>query len=306
MIEFNQINIEDKLIINQYLDTTTNEACDYCFSNIFMWKNHYNHSFCIIGDLLIIKMVEKITKFLFPIGVYDVDKLKNVVNTLIDYCKDEKITLTFTRVTQHQKVLLESIFPNLFITTEDRASFDYIYDAESLITLAGKKLHQKRNHINRFNENNWSIEQITLDNVDECAEFNNSWCDETNCNQSDKESPQHSCAVCLALSHLKELDMIGIILRVDGKIVAFSAGSRLNHNTVAVHIEKALSDIQGAYPAINQQFAKFASEYYGEDILFFNREDDLGIEGLRKAKLSYNPSSLVEKYDMQFLATCCI
>lgn len=303
MIEFNKITLNDKSIINNYLSKTTVQACDYCFSNIFMWQYHYTHLFSIVDDLLIIKMtdVDKSIKFWFPIGEHDPIKLKQTALSLMQYCKELGINLVFTRVTEVQKELMEDIFGDTFTTQEDRDSSDYIYHRNDLLTLAGKKYHQKRNHINRFNENNWVFEPMTKDNLMHCINFNNQWCDEVSCDKDSKEISDHICAVCLALTHLDELDMIGGIIRVDGNIVAMSAGSKLNSNTFVVHIEKALGDLQGAYPAINQQFALFASQYFettNDTLEFFNREEDLGLDGLRKAKLSYYPSHLITKYEL--------
>ena len=169
---------------------------------------------------------------------------------------------------------------------------DYVYETEKLATLAGKKLHGKRNHINKFKTlyPDWSYEHINDENVEECFQMALKWRNQNGCDD-DAEKNAEMCVTLNSLRLYKELGLTGGILRVNGQIAAFSMGEPLCSDTFVVHIEKAFADIEGAYPMINQQFV----QHECMDYKYVNREDDAGSEGLRKAKLSYRPAFMVEK-----------
>ena len=173
-----------------------------------------------------------------------------------------------------------------------RNSFDYVYSREKLATLKGKKYHAKRNHISYFEKNNnWSFEPLTRENIADCVAMNEKWY-ELNV-EKDRVGIEHEREVLrMNFDHFDEIGCVGGVLRVDGEVVAFTFGERLNDNTFVTHFEKAFSDIRGAYPMINRLFAQeMLSDYE-----FVNREDDVGSEGLRSAKLSYHPDILLEKF----------
>ena len=167
-----------------------------------------------------------------------------------------------------------------------------MYETEKMISLVGKKLHAKRNHINKFKENNpdWSYETLTMDNLEECLHMAEQW---KHMNLCDEKGEKHAefCVTKRALKQFQELGLKGGILRDGNRIVAFTLGEELNREMFVIHIEKAFADVQGAYPMINQQFLIHEASNY----LYVNREEDTGAEGLRKAKLSYYPAFLQEK-----------
>ena len=189
---------------------------------------------------------------------------------------------------------LDSWFPGKFQIEYDRDIADYVYEAEKLATLAGKKLHSKRNHVNRFQENNpeWVYESITPENVEDCFQMALKWREEMQC-EIDVEKRDEMCVTLNALRLMEELNLKGGLLRArpQGEVIAFTVGEPLSEDTFVVHIEKAYASIQGAYPMINQQFVL----HEAQDFKYVNREEDTGAEGLRKAKLSYRPAFLVEK-----------
>ena len=190
--------------------------------------------------------------------------------------------------------LLEKWYPGKFQIAYDRDAADYVYETEKLTTLAGKKLHGKRNHINKFKESypDWVYETLTPGNAEECFQMALKWREEAGC-EEDEEKRAEMCVTLNALRLLEELKLTGGLLRKSpqGEIVAFTIGEPLNPDTFVVHIEKAFPQIQGAYPMINQQFVAHEAQGYQ----YVNREEDTGAEGLRKAKLSYRPAFLVEK-----------
>lgn len=289
MQELKEITLEDKSWIQEILNKCYYMSCEYSFGNHFIWKKSYNVKIANInGFYVAASQDENGLSFLYPAGEGDI---KPVIEELMEYSKSKGYKFHMHSLPEEKKDELLNLFPGKFKIEENRDLADYIYKSEDLINLKGKKFHGKRNHIARFKENNWSFEPITENNIAECLEMNKKWCVINNC-ESDESKTEEFCAVTRSLKYFKELNFFGGLLRVDGKVVAFTIAERLNSNTAVVHIEKAFSDIQGAYPMINREFvANMASEYE-----FINREEDLGVEGLRKAKLSYRPAILLKKY----------
>jgi hypothetical protein len=174
-----------------------------------------------------------------------------------------------------------------------RDTFDYIYSSEDLINLSGKKYQPKRNHISYFmKNNNWSYERLTKENIPECLEMSKLWLE--GCLEEYKEELEGELKIIKRVfDNYDRIDYVGGLLRIDGRVVAYTMGEPASKDVFCVHIEKAFSYIRGAYPMINQQFVKNELSGYK----YINREDDTGAENLRKAKLSYYPVILAEKYE---------
>ncbi len=187
---------------------------------------------------------------------------------------------------------LEALYPGRFQVAYDRDLADYVYESERLLTLSGKKLHAKRNHINKFKETypDWQYESITEENTGECLEMAQAWRVLNGCDEDENKHAEF-CVTLNALKLRRELGLKGGLLRADGRVVAFTLGEAVGDDTFVVHIEKAYADVQGAYPMINQQFVAHEGAAYR----YINREEDTGAEGLRKAKLSYYPDRMLEK-----------
>lgn len=293
LLHFKKLTLEDKEIFKKYTDIKHYFLCDLYFPVIFIWDLRYNSSYAIEKDFLFVKqIIDGKTIFLPPLGSGDI---KSAIKTLVDYTENEGIELVLTAVPKEIKDSIEEAFPDNFTIEENRDEEDYIYSAESLMTLAGKKLHGKRNHINKFlltYGDRWSYEPMTEENIKEAFSCHLSWC------QAHEGSfLSETCAFSVALKNITALELKGGILRLDGKIIAMTLGSQVNDDTFIVHFEKADGDIQGAYQMINQQFA--IRNFQG--LKYVNREDDLGIEGLRKAKLSYFPEFLAENYTCRYI-----
>ena len=176
--------------------------------------------------------------------------------------------------------------------TADRDYADYVYLRSDLATLSGKKFQAKRNHINKFKKTyNYEYTPITADRIRECLDLEAEWCKVNNCDQHEGTGNERR-ALIYALHNFDALGLTGGILHVEGKIAAFTFGMPINQDTFGVHVEKADTRIDGAYAMINYEFANHIPEQY----IYINREEDLGIEGLRKAKLSYQPAIILEKY----------
>lgn len=290
--DFKRAELEDKEIISDYFKRYPSRSCERTFVNVFLWSRKYPVKWAIIGNTLVFKSQdEEHLSFAFPIGE-DKD-VKQVIPVLKGYCEDRGYPFTMYNVTPENYEKLEEWFPETYEIEYDRDLADYVYESEKLSTLSGKKLHGKRNHINKFKamfEDRWSYETMTKDNLEECFQMALKWRTDNGCND-DEEKNAEMCVTLNSLRLFEELELTGGVLRVDGEVVAFTMGEPVCEDTFVVHIEKAFADVQGAYPMINQQFVSHECSAYQ----YINREEDTGAEGLRKAKLSYRPVFLVEK-----------
>jgi len=294
MIEFKPVELNDKEWIKPLLKAADFGGCHQNFTNIFAWRETYHYHVAKVENFLVVKGNLNGTHYYFyPAGSGDVHR---VLEELRQDAQDNNHDFILLGISPANMAELKELYPDNFEYEAMRDSFDYVYLAEKLATLAGRKLQAKRNHINRFvaNNPNWSFEVITPDNLAECWEMNLEWCRLNNCGEDEQLQAEY-CAVKNNFKYFRELELEGGLIRVDGKIVAFTIGERLNSDTYVVHVEKAFGDIQGAYQIINREFVRWIRENY-PDIVYVNREEDMGYEGLRKAKLSYHPDKMEEKY----------
>ena len=289
-IQFKKPELEDRQLIQSYFDRYPSRSCEKSFANTFLWSRHYKVTFAVIHNTMVFCSNVNGRSFSYPIG--EEEDIKVAIECLQEYVKEEGIPFILYNVTPEQWALLETWFPEQFEIEYDRDVADYVYESEKLATLSGKKLHSKRNHINRFkaDHENWSYESMTEDNLEECFQMALRWREQNECD-GDCGKIEEMCVTLNSLRLFKELEYTGGVLRVDGEAVAFTIGEAVTEDTFVVHIEKAYADIQGAYPMINQQFVSHECM----DYKYINREDDAGSEGLRKAKLSYRPAFLIEK-----------
>ena len=201
--------------------------------------------------------------------------------------------LKFHALTDETIPVIESFYKNKYEFFENRDWADYIYLSQNMAELSGKKLHAKRNFINKFNSlynGNYEFKPITSNLIPEIKSFNTNW-QKTNEKFSNEHLTDEHELICYALDNFIKLKLIGVALFVDGKIAAFTYGSAINKNVFDIHVEKADTSYQGAYAVINNLFAKELIGYK-----FLNREEDMGLDGLRKAKLSYYPHKILVRY----------
>jgi hypothetical protein len=289
-IELSAVRPEDKRWVDELLSYSDFQRCQYCFANLFNWQKTYKTELGRCGDFLIVRSGHRHPSYLYPAGRGD---LREVIETLMADAEARGEAFRLHGIGEAERQRLEDTFHGMLDFTPMENYYDYVYAAEKLRTLAGKKLHAKRNHINRFKEQNpdWSYEKIGAHNMEEVRAMSREWCIQNDCQQDDALKSE-ACAVKSALTHYEALELKGGLLRAGGRVVAFTLGGRLNSDTFDVCVEKAFSDIQGAYPMINQQFVIHEMESYA----FVNREDDTGDEGLRKSKLSYYPERLLYRW----------
>lgn len=294
MIEWNfkRAELEDKEIISDYLTRYPSRSCERTFVNVYLWSRKYPVTWTIVEQTLVFKSEDQEhLAFAFPAG--EDEDIKRTLEILKQYSEERGKPFVMYGVTPEFYEKLEAWYPGRFDVTYDRDGADYVYEAEKLATLSGKKLHAKRNHINKFKsmyEGRWSYETMGEENLEDCFQMALRWRTENDC-ENNCEKRAEMCVTMNSLRLFRELDLVGGVLRLDGEVIAFTIGEPVSEDTFVVHIEKAFAEIQGAYPMINQQFVEHECMKYK----YVNREEDTGAEGLRKAKLSYRPAFLVEK-----------
>lgn len=293
MIEgFRRPELGDAELISGYFHKYPTRSCDRTFANVYLWAKFYQVVFTQYKNTLVFRDNSAGYGYAFPVGT-DED-VKAVIPDLIQEAENAGETFCMYGVTREHFEQLEQWFPGKFQCEYNRDEADYVYETEKLATLSGKKLHSKRNHINKFKqifEGRWDYEPLTEESVEECFQMAMKWRIENEC-EEDEEKNQEMCVTMNSLRLLKELHLVGGILKIDGEIVAFTIGEAINEDTFVVHIEKAFAEVEGAYTMINQQFVEH--ELLGK-YQYVNREDDVGMEGLRKAKMSYHPVFMIEK-----------
>lgn len=288
---FKRPELEDKELISSYFRKYPSRSCERTFVNVFLWSRHYNVTFAIVENVLVFKEEDEDSlAYAYPAG--EPEDVKKALEALMEYSAEKGFPFSLYNVTEEHFAQLSAWYPDEFQIEYNRDYADYVYESEKLMTLSGKKLHSKRNHINKFKivNENWNYEPLTDENVEECFQMALKWRNENGCD-ADTEKNAEMCVTLNSLRLFKELEEKGGILRVNGEIVAFTLGEPVSEDTFVVHIEKAFAEVDGAYTMINQQFV----EHECKDYKYVNREEDTGAEGLRKAKLSYKPVFLVEK-----------
>ena len=299
-MKFKDINIDSIKELQPYFEIVDYEACEYCFTTLYMWQHVYKTGY-FIGDDFAVIMAEYEGNSFSILPLAKKDKLPQVIDYIIKHFEDNNRKICFRGITKDVVETLKNIYPEKFEYIEERDLFDYIYDGESLRTLAGRKNQKKRNHINAFlkdYEGRYSYKLLNEEDFDDCLKLLKDWASnkEEN-NEFDEGIDDESIGIRKIFNNYKylrdKLKVAGIY--VDGKLEAFTMGELINPNMALIHIEKANPNIRGLYPYINQQF--ILNEF--EDVEFVNREEDLGIPGLRKAKLSYHPVKFVEKYTVR-------
>jgi len=287
MLEFKNIELDDIKIYKEFTKNTKEFSCENSFVNLLMWQPAYNYQMAVKDGQLIIKSGENgKTFFNLPFG----NDFGKGIALIKEYCECD--TPNFWAQEGPNFELFKAKYSGSYRFEECRDSFDYIYLQTDLAELKGKKYHSKRNHINAFSKNyEWRYEPITNENKDKIKLCAKEWYYE-NPNHADSLMVFEKAGIETMLENIEKLEISGGAIFIEDKAVAFTLGSKLNEDIFNIYIEKALKDYSGAYSVINWQFAKNELS----DFKYINREDDLGLEGLRKAKLSLKPCMLLKKY----------
>lgn len=295
MIDFKSIQLTDKRVIDSCLEGNIYRACDFSFTNFYSWQTKFETTFAIEQDTLFIRYKENEDTFcyLMPIGKMPLAKS---LQKIIDDAEERGKSFYMKGVTRQMWVSIQRAIPDTFDCKHDRANDEYIYLSERLINLAGKKLQSKRNHINRFKKDNPDWFYLSLKDkidLDECLSMLDEW-ENLNIDKASALLRYDYIATRIMLDNFDYLGLCGGAIKVNGKIIAFTLGEKLTEDTFVIHVEKAFADVNGAYSIINQQFVEHEASGYK----YINREEDMGLENLRKAKMSYYPDILLQEMEL--------
>ncbi|MFH1335046.1 MAG: phosphatidylglycerol lysyltransferase domain-containing protein [Candidatus Zixiibacteriota bacterium] len=289
--EFKPIELEDQDFIRNILWKYQPQTSELTFTNLFIWRSHYGIQWSMYEDwLIVLSSIDHNGVFAFPpIGP---PSRTDIIRRLLSWLKEEKNDKE-PRIERADKILISEIRGETHLLIEStREHFDYVYKSEDLIQLAGRKYHSKRNHIYQLErEYDFTYAPLTQDLVTSCLALAENWCEWHRC-EEDMNLLDEWEAVREALNHFEDLKIEGGVIQIENKVEAFALGELLNEQTGVVHIEKANPEIPKLYTLINQKFC----EKLWQTVPYVNREQDLGEPGLRKAKESYYPDHLEEKF----------
>lgn len=290
-MEFKQIELADKEWIEPLLKASGFQGCDYTFGNLFIWKDLYRQQVARVADMLCARSRRPGTGeylYLFPAGNGD---WKEAVEAMRRDAGELGVPFLLRGFEKKEADRLKEAFPGVFSIESTRAEWDYLYPVEDMTNLAGKRYHGKRNHIARFEESGeWHFEPLSAENMEACHAMCEAWYAEHAANGNTAALIDRG-VVDNALCYFDRLGFTGGVLYQFGQVVGFTIGEPLNRDTYVVHVEKAFAEINGAYPVINREYVRHMMQGY----TYVNREEDDGLEGLRKAKESYHPVML-EKF----------
>ena len=292
MIDFKRHKLQDKAAYEQTLFSQPERGCEYSFANRFLWGRQ--ELAWVQGCAVFFSHFYGRSVYPYPIGSGD---RRAAVEAILLDARERGIPCRITSMTGADLADLESWFPGRFTVRPDRDGFDYVYAIDDLADLRGRKFQKKRNHVNRFRGEHpgFEVVPLTVCNMAQAQHMVNEWYRIRMKQDPEGDYLLENIAMARAFQNYEALGMEGIMLVEDGKVLAVTMATRLSPDTFDVHFEKALEDVDGAYAAVNCEFARHLRLKH-PGVRFLNREDDMGLEGLRKAKLSYNPHHLVEKY----------
>ena len=287
MLDFKPLRLEQKEEYDRLLQHKS-RGCAHSFVNLYLWGRQKATVF--EGNLVVFSQFGGRSMYMFPAG----EQVKPALDALMEDAAERGIPFRLTGMVADDCALLKSLYPGRFRYHTDRDHFDYIYEVEALAELKGRKYQRKRNHLNRFWQEHPDCRALpmTADMLPRVGELVESWYENRMAADPTADFHMERAAVKKALEHFEALGMEGMVLEENGQLLAMTMGSRIFPDTFDVNFEKAVDP--AAYPAINNAFAKHIRQLH-PDIRYLNREDDMGLEGLRKAKLAYCPDQLLEK-----------
>ena len=309
MIKFKDVTVGDKDLIQSFTLYGERQNCDLSFANLISWRFLYNTQYAVVDDYLVFRFYTgRHLAYMMPVprprrqedGSLRVEPCDECSVSVIRAIRDDSIAMghpfLMLGVCNYMRDIIEKHFPDTFDIKPDRDYSDYIYLRDKLVSLSGKKLQSKRNHINKFKSlyPGYEYRELTPELIPQCLEVERQWravSKEDNGDEPDEELSEELRSMTRAFNRWDKLGLTGGAIFVDGRMVAFTYGCPINQTTFDVCVEKADVGYEGAFAIINQEFARHIPEQY----YYVNREEDMGDEGLRRAKLSYKPDILLEK-----------
>ena len=292
MIDFQRLKLSQKEEYEKILFSCEPRGCEYSFANLTLWGRQ--QVAFLHGCVAFFSHFYGRSVYPYPIGPGD---RRAVIEEILRDAHERGIPCRITGMTEADRAELEAWFPDTFLFRSDRDGSDYVYAIDDLAELKGRKFQKKRNHVNRFRAEHpdYQVLPLTVCNMPLAQHMVNEWYRLRMKADPAGDYLLENIALARGFLNYVPLGMEGIMLMDRGQVLAVTMGSRRSPDTFDIHFEKAREDVDGAYAAVNAEFARYLREKYPE-VRYLDREDDMGLEGLRKAKLSYNPHHLLEKY----------
>lgn len=296
-MNFKELRPEDEKLLEQFFNKYKNNISEYNFNLLQLWKFVYQPSYAIENDILYITQRYKRHEYaLMPIC--DKSRYGEAFERIVNYIKGKEETFTMYCVNEDFAQYIEENHGDDYEILKSRDEADYIYDADQLRTLKGTKFHKKRNHVNRFikdYDGRWDYKELTSKDLPDCCKLLMEW-KEQKSQESYEQIQGEILGIRDILDNIEDMSAKAAGIYVDGKLEAFTIGSYhwLNHEMGVIHVEKANTSMRGLYPLINQQFLIHGLK----DATYVNREEDMGSEGMRQAKMAYRPIDFAWKYSI--------
>ncbi len=300
----NKVTLEKKEELEQYLNRYAHETSGLTFTSLYMWVEANDFSYEIINGFLCIAGRTNFEgfeeePFVFPLlplhGECNAEDMERALELIFQRFRELGKPYVMRLIPSHMLKHYRELLPGRFLFLEDRDNYDYVYRVDELATLSGRRFHGKKNHVNRFNrelEGRYEVVPMSSDRAEEALRLLQYIDEKKQVEGFEAEMLRLEAGVMRrTLPHFEELGLEGVALLIDGRLQAYAIGGPLGDNTIVEHIEKANIDFPGIYQKINQEFCRAASGRYE----FVNREEDMGLSGLRKAKTSYRPCRMIEK-----------
>lgn len=293
MLSFKKIEQSDIDTYKKYYDYSECMGCDTNLLNVFLWRDEYNIKFAFYDDTLVkvyCNPDDSIWGYCMPTG----KNVKGAVEQIIKDAAERSGDCQIVMLTNGNRAMLETMFPNRFSFERSPENQDYIYLTRDLATLAGKKFHAKRNHISKFYRTytDTRFETLSDSNIDDVIAVAKMWYEENGIDTNSDQSGELAAIKDMCSLRKDYDDIRGGVLYVDSKPVAMTVGSEISPKIYDINFEKALREYDGVYAVINNEFAKTLTQYE-----YINREEDMGLEGLKKSKLSYNPVIILDRWN---------
>lgn len=297
MLDFRDIRIEDRDIVQECIIRNPRMQCDISFEQIYLWRKDYRLQIGFYKDFFICKCFIDGPCFFFPTGGTD---YACVINELKNYCRDSKIDLRFTFVIEEDCDIIKNLFPGEFEFKELRDNFDYIHDISKIASYSGNSLARKRCSCNSFMKKyRWEYKQLEAGDIDKCRSFMESW-KIKNKDRMDASIAEEYLKIGEAFDNFNRFGFVGGILKAEDKICAYTFGKMIRDDVFDIFYEKADVNVYGSYPMLSREFAKWLKNRYPH-LKYLNREDDMGLPNLRKSKELYYPDFMLKKCEVTYI-----
>ncbi|WFN37534.1 phosphatidylglycerol lysyltransferase domain-containing protein [Methanomicrobium antiquum] len=288
--DFKPVTLDDRNFFKSFYERFPIQHSDNTFTNMVCWNDYAQYEYYTNNDALVISStIENKTSFRGPFGIYDDNLLKEVLKL----AKKTNHPLAYQIFDEETKARILALYPDINLSS-DRDYYDYVYKTDILSKLPGKKFLNIRKHINSFKKRcNYTTEPMTSESVQDVIDFFFKWCEWKECKKNPIMNYEKNATI-YSVKHFEQLGLCGLLLKNENEISAISIYEELNKDTIVIHYEKGLPDCEGNYKVINNEVARLVSGKYD----YINRESDLGIDGLRIAKMRYYPEFFAKVYNI--------